>query len=117
MKSASSRIARIKTLIIIAAVSAFIAFYNFPAKYKKAGAASAGPSASRTDAPGENNCTACHSDFPLNSGTGSISISGVSANYLPNQPISITVRTSQEDAVIYGFQMTAVDSVGRKVGT
>jgi hypothetical protein len=117
MKSASRRLARIKALIIIALVSAFVAFYNFPAKYEKVSAASAGPSASRTNAPGENNCTACHSDFPLNSGTGNISISGVPANYLPNQPISITVRTSQEDAVIYGFQMTAIDSLGRKVGT
>lgn len=117
MRSASDKLIWIKSFIVIAVVSAIIAFYNFPAKYQKAAASASGPSASRTNAPGENNCTACHSDFPVNSGSGNISISGVPANYLPNQPISITVKASQSDAVIYGFQMTAIDNLGKRIGT
>ncbi len=81
------------------------------------GASASGPTASNTGAPGEANCTACHSEFPVNSGTGGVAIGTIPANYLPNQPIPISVTTSQADAVIYGFQMTAIDSLGREVGT
>src|SRR5262245_48894046 len=34
---------------------------------RRAGAFSSGPPAGFTDAPGESNCTACHTSFPLNS--------------------------------------------------
>src|SRR6266404_4428836 len=85
-------------------------------RYETAASAS-GPSPSHTNGPGEDNCTACHTSFPVNSGTGSVSITGIPANYLPNQRIPITVTTSQSDGVIYGFQMTAIDSQGRPAGT
>src|ERR671912_206053 len=68
----------------------------------KVSASASGPSPSHTSAPGEANCTACHSDFPVNSGTGNVTITGVPKNYLPNQQIPVTVRTSQADAVVYG---------------
>ena len=68
--------------------------------------------AAHTGAPGEANCTACHSDFQVNRGPGNVSITGVPANYLPNQNHSITVTTTQSDAVIFGFQLTAIDSTG-----
>ncbi len=80
-------------------------------------ASASGPAPSHTDAPGESNCTACHVDFPVNSGTGSIKIAGVPRIYYPGQQLSITVTTSQEDGVVYGFQLTAVDSAGRPAGT
>jgi len=83
----------------------------------KVTASASGPSPSHTNAPGEANCTACHSDFTVNSGTGSVTITGIPANYLPNQAIPITVRTSQEDAVVYGFQLTVLDARGQKIGT
>ena len=35
-------------------------------------------------------------------------------NYLPNQQIPITITVNQEDAVIYGFQMTAIEAPGKK---
>ena len=40
-------------------------------------ASSSGPPDGRTNAPGETNCTACHTSFPLNSGAGSLAVSGV----------------------------------------
>lgn len=76
-----------------------------------------GPSPTHTNAPGEANCTSCHADFKLNEGEGRVLIQGVSANYSPGQQMNIVVRAEQENAVIYGFQLTAIDSTGQKVGT
>jgi hypothetical protein len=90
---------------------------DFSAKYRKVSASASGPSPSHTNAPNESNCTACHTSFALNSGSGSVSIAGMPLNYLPNQTIPITVTTSQADAVIYGFQLTAIDSQGKNVGS
>lgn len=89
----------------------------FSDKTEKTYASASGPSPSHTGAPGEANCTACHTEFPVNSGTGSVTITGVPAIYKPNQQYQITVRTSQVGATIYGFQLTAIDSAGRKAGT
>ena len=84
---------------------------------QKAIASSSGPSPSHTNAPGEDNCTTCHVDFPVNSGSGSVKISGVPKAFLPGQRITIKVTTSQKDGVNYGFQMTAIDELGRPAGT
>jgi hypothetical protein len=118
MPFVSRRILFIK-LSAVAAAAVFIVFgfQKFSAKYEKVSASAFGPTAAHTNAPGEANCRSCHSEFPLNSGGGSISISGLPANYLPNQPITMTVTTSKESAVNFGFQMTAIDSEGRRVGT
>jgi hypothetical protein len=82
-----------------------------------AGASAQGPAASHTNAPGEGNCTACHTDFALNSGPGAVTISGVPANYRAGQSIPLTVTATDPNAVVFGFQMTAVDSQGRAAGT
>jgi len=105
------------TVVFGALILAVFGFQKYSINYEKVSASVVGPSASHTNAPGEGNCTACHSDFPVNSGTGGVTISGIPANYLPNQQIPLTVTVSQEDAVIYGFQLTAIDSLGRRVGT
>lgn len=84
---------------------------------QKAAASASGPSPSHTDAPGEDNCTACHNAAAVNAGSGRVEIAGVPQTYTPSQQIPITVTTSQEDAVIYGFQLTAVNQAGKTVGT
>ena len=120
MKTSSlkRRLIIVKSAIIgIAAVLAVFAFSGFPVQYQKVIASSSSPANSHTNAPGEANCTVCHSQFPVNSGTGNIKIAGLPKNYLPNQQIPITVTVNQEDAVVYGFQMTAIDSTGKKVGS
>ena len=76
-----------------------------------------GPAPGHTNAPSEANCTACHVDFPVNSGGGSLKITGMPANYLPGQQIPLTVTLSQDDAVAYGFQLVALDQTGRSRGT
>ncbi|MBS1796327.1 MAG: VCBS repeat-containing protein [Acidobacteria bacterium] len=105
-------------LTVLAAVVLSVAVILLSAnRFDKVSASASGPSASHTNAPGEDNCTACHSDFGVNSGSGSVSISALPVNYEPNQQIPITVTTAQVGQTIYGFQFTAIDSQGRKVGT
>ena len=118
MLNKSSKLVFIKlTVIFTAAVLAIFGFQSFVGKYEKVGAFSNGPSPGYTDAPGESNCSACHSSFPLNGGTGNVTITGLPANYLPNKQIPVTVTVNQADAVIFGFQLTAIDSQGKQAGT
>lgn len=115
----SSRKLMITKLFVISVAVLFAVFFfsSYSEKYQKVRASASGPSPSHTNAPGEGNCTSCHADFPVNSGTGSVTIGAIPQNYLPNQQIPISITTAQADAVIYGFQLTAIDSQGGKVGT
>ncbi|HLM02117.1 MAG TPA: choice-of-anchor V domain-containing protein, partial [Pyrinomonadaceae bacterium] len=96
---------------------AAIGFFGFFNNFNRARASAFGPTPGSTGAPGEASCTSCHTDNPVNSGMGGITISGIPANYRPNQVVPITVTTSQETGVIFGFQLTAIDGQGRQVGT
>jgi len=116
MKIMSRKMFFTKLSVIFAVVAFVFGIQMFSNKVEKTSASAFGPSASHTDAPGEDNCASCHAEFPVNSGTGSVTITGVPANYKPNQQYQITVRTSLVGATIYGFQMTTIDSQGRKAG-
>lgn len=115
MKFFYRRVGHVKLAIILVfgvlAVSVFVLNDR-----QKAAASSAGPSASHTDAPGEDNCTVCHTSFAVNTGTGAVRISGLPQTYQGGQQIPITVTTSQSDGVVYGFQLTAIDSQGMETG-
>ncbi len=117
MQKISRKIFFIKLFAIgFAFILAIFGFLKFFPESEKVRASAFGPTASHTNAPGEANCTACHSSFPINSGAGNIIISGIPANYLPNQQIPVTVTMNEENAVLFGFQMTAIDGAGKKVG-
>jgi hypothetical protein len=103
------------SIVGVFAIAALTFFVLGP--HKTVGASAMGPSPSFTGAPAENNCTVCHVTNPVNTGTGSIQILGVPANYAPGQEIEITVKAEKEDAVVYGFQLTAVDPNGGTPGT
>jgi hypothetical protein len=105
------------TAITVVTLVGFAGFFGFSNGIEKTSASGSGPSASHTNAPGEDNCTSCHTTYTVNSGPGILSISGVPANYHPGQQIQLTISLTQEDAVYYGFQLTALDSQGRKIGT
>jgi hypothetical protein len=118
MPSLPGRKLWIKSAIVIAAI--FVAIVGFTGLLPSANrveASASGPTPAHTGAPGENNCTECHTSFPVNSGTGSIAITGLPARYAPGQQIPVTVTVSQTDQVIYGFQLTAIDLFGHEVGT
>ncbi len=81
-----------------------------------ADAFSSGPPAGRTGAPSETTCTACHAGNALNSGPGTLTITGLPANYSPNQEVAVTVTLRQANRARYGFQVTAIDDQGRAAG-
>lgn len=80
---------------------------------------SGGPPASRTGAPSEQTCalSGCHTSFALNSGSGSLTLSGLPATYLAGQDVVLTVTLTQAGALAFGFQVTALDDQGRSAGT
>lgn len=116
MKMVIGSVGRLK-LAIVAIFAALLVTITLLDGKQPADASAEGPSASHTDAPGEDNCTSCHTQFPVNSGVGNVSITGIPHDYLPGQQIPITVTLTQSDAVIYGFQLTAIDAQGRQAGT
>jgi Reeler domain len=108
----------IKSATVLAAILvAVVGYTGFLPSVNGVEASASGPTPAHTSAPGENNCTECHTSFPVNSGTGSVVISGLPARYAPGQHIPVTVTVSQSDAVLYGFQFTALDLFGRPAGT
>lgn len=92
------------------------AFAIYGLKGSPARANSFGAPLRLTNAPGEQNCTQCHTGSALNSGGGTLTITGVPANYSPNQEIDVTVTLSQTGRVRFGFQLTVLDDQGRKAG-
>ena len=104
-------------VLAAAALTAIAGLSGTGSTVQNTSASASGPSPAFTGAPLENTCVACHSSFPLNSGGGSVTISGLPANYLPGQTIPLTVTVADANAVIFGFQMVAVDSTGRNAGT
>src|SRR4026209_982981 len=117
MKRSAIKSYRLKLMLfVLFAVVAAIGFGGTFTSNEKVSASASGPSPSYTNAPNESNCTACHVDFPVNSGEGELKISGLKSNYLPNEQIPLTV-TLNADAVKYGFQITAIDNHGEWVGT
>ncbi len=117
MPQIKRKIFRIKLSVAgLAIVFGVLCFLGFAPERERVQASASGPTESHTNAPGESSCTACHGDFPINSGNGNVQISGIPANYLPNQQIPITFTVNEENAVVFGFQMTVIDSLGKKVG-
>jgi hypothetical protein len=74
--------------------------------------------------PGENglfgqDCTTCHSSFPVNSGSLAVTLTGVPATWTAGQTYALTVTvpkpTGSRD---YGFQLSAVsDSTSQQAGS
>ncbi len=70
---------------------------------------STGPPIKRTGAPvddGGRTCTACHTSFALNDGTGG-SVAIIASPYQPGVKQTITVRVNHPTAIRFGFQLTA----------
>jgi hypothetical protein len=57
-------------------------------------------------APGEQTCVACHSDFPLNSGPGKVTISfaNSASTYTAGQTMRVTVSVSDPNQRRWGFE-------------
>jgi uncharacterized protein (TIGR03437 family) len=77
-----------------------------------------GPPTELTGAPGESDCASsgCHTGAGVNTGVGVISITGLPTLYRPDQEIAVTVTLSQPNRARFGFELTAIDNLGRKAG-
>src|SRR5215467_1680680 len=104
------RIHLLKLTIIVSLASLF-AIYSLNGSSVKA--FSAGPPPSLTGAPGELTCSECHGGGPMG---GTLSINGLPTNYSPNQEITLTVTLAQQNRLRFGFQLTAIDDTGKRVG-
>ncbi len=116
MRSVSRGPLIFKTVMTGLFIAAALVFFS-SADRARVNASASGPSPSFTDAPLESNCTVCHTTNPVNTGSGMLQITGIPAMHSPGQEIEITVTATKEDAVIYGFQLTAVDANGNTPGT
>ncbi len=76
---------------------------------------SSSPPNGRTNAPGEGNCTACHATYPLNSGSGSMTVSDLSG-WAPGQTYDLEVVVADPGASRWGFEFTILDAAGNSVG-
>ncbi len=83
-----------------------------------AGGFSSGPLPGMSGAPNEFDCTLCHADYPLNSGTGAWSLTGP-ATVSAGETITIALAFTGPAAAspLHGFQMTAQDTSGNYIGT
>jgi hypothetical protein len=91
----------------------FAAFALYGLNGSPARAFSSGPLPSLTGAPGEATCTQCHGGGPTG---GTLALTGLPANYTPNQEVSLTVTLTQSSRARFGFQLTAIDDAGRQGG-
>ncbi len=73
---------------------------------------SSGPPNGLTGGPGEGNCTQCHSTFPLNSGSGMLSLDGLPADYIAGETYDLTVTLSDPDAMRWGFELMVIEDGG-----
>ncbi len=103
--------------VIFAIAIGIVGFAGPFSNFQKAGASASGPTPGHTNAPGETNCTSCHVDFPVDSGVGDIQINGIPANYLPGQQFPVSITLSEPQGVTWGFQFTAINALGGRVGT
>ena len=77
-----------------------------------------GPDARYTNAPGDvGNCVSCHDTFhEANVGPGSVALNNVPTVYEPGEQYTLTITVQQAGRQRYGFQLTAIDSSGNRIG-
>ncbi len=80
-------------------------------------ASASGPINGVTGAPGEGTCVQCHNTFPLNSGAGSLVVSGIGETYTPGQAYTVDVTLADPVALRWGFELTALNAAGASVGS
>jgi glucose/arabinose dehydrogenase len=76
---------------------------------------SSGPPDQVSGAPGDTNCTVCHSSFPLNSGDGTLTLTAPAA-YSPGDTIDIMIDLQDTGQSRWGFEITVLDSNDLPVG-
>lgn len=88
-----------------------------PPAPRSASANSTLPPLARTNAPGEGNCTQCHSGNLINTAGGSVTILDVPASYVPGQTYALSVAVQRTGQLRWGFEMTCLRSNGTAAGS
>ncbi len=103
---------KIYNLLIVLAIPALFMVFTSEVMYP------GGSPGGRTGSPGDGgaNCTGCHSGTPINE-EGWISSIIVATGYTPGEEYMIVVAGLDPDANKFGFEATAEDQAGNKVGT
>lgn len=101
-----------KKVFICFAAAALVVGFNF-----RASTNASTPPVGYTNAPGQQNCTSCHSGT-LNSGSGSVTLTGLPATgYTPGASYSLTINVNETGKVRYGFEMIALTTANAQAGT
>lgn len=74
------------------------------------------PPTSMTGAPGESNCTSCHSGN-ANSGPGSVALVNPPLNYVPGTAYTLQVKVTDATKSRFGFEMVALNSSNQQAGS
>lgn len=104
---------KIYNLLFVLAIPALFLVFTSEVYYP------GGSPGGRTGSPGDGgaNCSACHNDFtPINQ-PGWILSDIIGTGYTPGEEYTIVVAGFDPEAVKFGFEATAEDQAGTKVGT
>ena len=74
------------------------------------------PPNEKTGAPGEGNCTQCHTGNTLNTAGGSLDLS-IPETYIPGTVYDIVVKLARDGQKRWGFEMTALTPNNTRAGT
>jgi hypothetical protein len=74
------------------------------------------PDGKAGDPPAMNNCTQCHTSFPVNSGSGTLNVITLTT-YEPGAAYSVAVELTDPDAERWGFELIAMDGDNNPTGT
>jgi len=101
-----------RPIILVAAAGALSALAGAAPPFS-----SGPPTGMASNRPYYNNCTVCHSSSLVNSGTGSVVLSGVPTVFTPGATYPITVTDTEFSARRWGFELIALRSNGSMGGT
>lgn len=74
--------------------------------------------AGKSGSPGEGTCTSCHGDFALNSGGGSVSISGITGGvYTPGTTYNMSITVARTGSTVFGLDCEALNASNTNAGT
>jgi hypothetical protein len=73
--------------------------------------------AGKTGSPGESTCVSCHSDYALNSGSGTMVLSGIPATYTPGDTYHMTLTIAHPGAQVFGLGLEALNTSRANAGT
>ena len=69
-----------------------------------------------SSAPGDNDCTSCHTDANPNDGESSLDVTLSVAEYVPGEDVDIDVTVSGSGHDKFGFEMVVINGNGDSVG-